>query len=67
MSFKVVIPQPIVPSGVEYLEKNGCEVVIGNGSTDPEYLKGVLADADGLIARTALYPAEVLAAGKQHR
>ncbi len=62
---KVVIPQPVVQSGVDFLKENGFEVVVGNGSTDPEYLKSMLADADGLLARTAPYPAEVLSAAKK--
>ncbi len=61
MSFKVVIPQPIVDCGVQYLKDNGCEVVIGNGSQDKEYIKSMIADADAILARTASYPAEVLA------
>ena len=65
MKFKVVIPQPVVDSGVRYLKENDCEVLIGNGSTDAEYLKSILADADALLARTASYPAEVLSAAKK--
>lgn len=61
MSYKVVIPQPIVPCGVDYLVDHGCKVLLGNGNTDPEYLKSILADADALLARTAAYSADVLA------
>ena len=64
MSFKVVIPQPVVPCGVEYLKENGIEVVVGNGSTDAAYLKEMLKDADGLLCRTASYTADVLSAAK---
>jgi len=67
VAFKVVIPQPVVDVGVEYLKENGCEVVIGNGNTDPEYLKSIIADADGILVRTAEYPAEVLSAAKNLR
>ncbi len=62
MAFKIVIPQPVVDEGVQFLKERGCQVVVGNGNTDPEYLKSMLADADGLIARTAVYSADVLAA-----
>ncbi len=64
MAFKVVIPQPIVDEGVNFLKENGCEVVIGTGNTDPEYMKSLISDADAIIARTAGYTADVLSAAK---
>ena len=64
MAFKVVIPQPIVPTGVEYLKAHGCEVVVGNGDMSAEYLKQIVVDADALLIRTATYSAEVLSAAK---
>ena len=65
MKFKVVIPQPVVPAGVKYLEENGCEVVIGNGGTDSAYIKQMISDADGILVRTACYSADVLSSGKK--
>ncbi len=62
MAFKVVIPQPVVDEGVNFLLENGCEVVVGTGNTDPEYLKSIIADADAIVARTATYSADVLSA-----
>lgn len=61
---KVVIPQDITAAGKDYLLERGYELVIGNGDTDYETLKSLIADADALLARTCKYPAEVLAAGK---
>ena len=65
MSFKVVIPQPVVEEGVNFLKEKGCDVVIGTGNTDPEYLKNLISDADALIVRTANYSADVLSAAKK--
>jgi D-3-phosphoglycerate dehydrogenase len=59
---KVVIPQDITAAGKDYLRERGYEVVIGSGSTDLEVMKKEVADADAILARTAPYPAEVLAA-----
>ena len=65
MAQKVVIPQDITEAGKAYLRERGYEIVIGSGSTDIEVLKKEVADADGLLVRTAPYPAEVLAAAKK--
>ena len=62
--FKVVIPQPIVDVGVKLLEANDCEVVIGTGKTDPDTMKALISDADGILARTATYSADILSAAK---
>ena len=63
---KVVIPQDITAAGKEYLLERGYEVVIGSGKIDIESMKEQVAGADGILARTAPYPAEVLeAAGPQ--
>jgi len=59
---KVVIPQDITDAGKDFLKEKGYEVVIGSGNTDPEVMKKEIADADAILARTAPYPAEVLAA-----
>lgn len=64
MSYKVVIPQDITDAGKNFLIERGYELVIGNGSTEPDYLKELVADADAILARTCTYPGEVLAAAK---
>ena len=61
---KVLIPQDISPAGKEYLKERGYEVVIGSAH-DAETIKREIADADAVLARTALYPADVIAAGKK--
>lgn len=59
---KVVIPQDITDAGKDYLIERGYEVVVGSGNTDLEVMKQEVADADAILARTAPYPPEVLAA-----
>ena len=61
---KVVIPQDITDAGKDYLKEKGYEIVIGTGDTDIEAMKKQVEGADGILARTAPYPAEVLAAAK---
>lgn len=61
---KVLIPQDISPAGKEYLIKCGYQVVIGSGH-DANTIKREIADVDAVLARTALYPADVIAAGKK--
>lgn len=65
MSYKIAIPQPITNPGREYLINRGYEIIDGDGNTEFSTLKALLADADGLLARTADYPAEVLSAGER--
>jgi len=62
MAWKVVIPQDITDIGKDYLRERGYEITVGSGSLDLEVLKREVADADGLLVRTAPYPAEVIAA-----
>ncbi|MGE4352497.1 MAG: hydroxyacid dehydrogenase [Oscillospiraceae bacterium] len=59
---KVVIPQDITAAGKDYLKERGYEIVIGTGNTDIEAMKAQIAGADAILARTAPYTAEVLAA-----
>ena len=61
---KVLIPQDVNESGKSYLRSKGYEVVLGSGF-DVETIKREIVDADALLARTAPYPAEVIAAGKK--
>lgn len=64
MAYKVLIPQDITDAGKNYLKENGCEVVIGSGF-DAETIAREVVDCDAILARTALYPKEVIAAGKK--
>lgn len=62
--YKVLIPQDVPESGKAYLRERGYELVMGSGF-DSETIKREIADADAVIARTALYPADVIRAGKK--
>ena len=62
MPYKIVIPQDITDVGKDFLRENGYEIIIGSGNPDPEVLKSEISQADGLLARLAPFPAEVLAA-----
>jgi len=61
---KVLIPQDIGQAGKDFLKTKGYEVVSGSGH-DAETIKREVVDCDAILARTALYPAEVIAAGKK--
>jgi D-3-phosphoglycerate dehydrogenase len=63
---KVLIPQDINQVGKDYLKDRGYEVIVGSGH-DAETIKREIADCDALLARTAPYPADVIAAGKKLR
>ena len=60
--YKVVIPEDISNAGKDFLKENGYEIVIGSGSTDIEYLKELVKDADALLVRNGDYPKEVIQA-----
>ena len=64
MAMKVLIPQDINRAGKDYLKDKGYEVIVGSGH-DAETIKREIVDADAILARTAPYPAEVIAAGKK--
>jgi len=61
---KVLIPQDINHAGKNYLKDRGYEVIVGSAH-DAETIKREIADCDALLARTAPYPADVIAAGKK--
>ena len=52
MATRVLIPQPILPAGYEYLRKHGYEAVDGRGSTEEDIITDI-RDCDALIVRTA--------------
>lgn len=61
-----MIPQDINECGKKFLRDKGYEVFIGNGF-DAETIKKEIVDCDAVIARTACYSADVIAAGKKLR
>ena len=61
MSYKVLIPSEISEEGIVFLRERGCEINRGTGTT-PEAIRRDVVDCDAILARTELYPAEVLEA-----
>ena len=66
MAYKILIPQDIVEEGKDWLRAHGFEIKMGSGVTTEEIARDV-ADCDAILARTALFPAQVLEAGKKLR
>lgn len=64
MGYKVLIPQKISAEGTNYLLERGYVIETGNGIS-PEALAAAVVDCDAILARTELYPASVLEAGKK--
>lgn len=64
MGYKVLIPQKISVEGTNYLLERGYEIETGTGIS-PEALSAAVVDCDAILARTELYPASVLEAGKK--
>ena len=62
MAYTVVIPQDITEPGKAFLRDKGHTVVVGSGSVEPEDMKKTIAPADAILARTAPFPREILAA-----
>ena len=52
MATRVLIPQPILPAGYEYLRKHGYEAVDGRGFTEEDIITDI-RECDALIVRTA--------------
>ena len=52
MAIRVLLPQPILPAGYEYLREHGYEVVDGRGFTEDDIVADI-ADCDAIIVRTA--------------
>jgi D-3-phosphoglycerate dehydrogenase len=61
---KVLLPEDIAEAGKTYLRDRGYEVVMGS-AVDQKTLKKELAPCQGLLARTAKFPAEVLEAAPE--
>ena len=64
MGLKVLIPQKVSAEGEKYLLDRDYEIVTSDGIS-VEALKAAVVDCDGILARTAEFPAEVLEAGKK--
>lgn len=64
MKYKVLIPQAVSKEGIELLEKNGFEVIIGSGATEERLMKDVV-DCDAILLRTAPCTKAVLESGKK--
>lgn len=62
MSYHVVIPKDITEPGKAYLRAHGCRITVGNGSRDLDYIRELIRDADGILARTGDYSQQVLSA-----
>ncbi|MCC8191331.1 MAG: hydroxyacid dehydrogenase [Planctomycetes bacterium] len=62
MAFTVAIPQDITEPGKAFLRDKGYTLVIGDGATDADAIRKNIATADAILARTAPFTAEILAA-----
>lgn len=59
MSYKVLLPQPILPEGYEYLRQHGYEIVDGRGFTEQDIIEDI-RDCDAMIVRTAKITRNIL-------
>ena len=63
MSYKVLIPQAILPEGNAYLKEHGYEIVAGSGFTEDDIIADI-ADCDAMIVRTAKITKKIFDAAK---
>jgi D-3-phosphoglycerate dehydrogenase len=56
----VVLPEDVAQEGKEFLIQKGYKIVIGNGKSDKETLKGLVSDADALLLRSGVMDAEII-------
>ena len=59
MAIRVLLPQPILPAGYEYLRSHGYEVVDGRGFTEDDIIADI-GDCDAAIIRTAKVTGKIL-------
>ena len=59
MAIRVLLPQPILPAGYEYLHEHGYEVVDGRGFTEEDIIADI-GDCDAMIVRTAKITEKIL-------
>jgi D-3-phosphoglycerate dehydrogenase len=58
MAIRVLLPQPILPVGYDFLRKHGYEVVEGRGFTEEDIIADI-GSCDALIVRTAKITAKI--------
>lgn len=61
MSYKVLLPQPILPEGYAYLQDHGFEVLDGRGFSEDDIIADI-KDCDAMIVRTAKITRKVIEA-----
>ena len=59
MAIRVLLPQPILPAGYDFLREHGYEVVDGRGFTEEDIIADI-GDCDAIIVRTAKITAKIL-------
>lgn len=59
MAIRVLLPQPILPEGYEYLRSRGYEIVDGRGFTEDDIVADI-GECDAVIVRTAKITARIL-------
>ena len=64
MSYKVLLPQPILPEGYAYLLDRGYQVVDGRGFAEEDILADI-PDCDAMIVRTAKITGKILDAASK--
>jgi D-3-phosphoglycerate dehydrogenase len=61
---KILIPQKVSDTGIQYLKENGFEIKFGSGFDEETMMKEVV-DCDGMLVRTETISAKVIDAGKK--
>lgn len=64
MSYKILIPKDINPSGKDYLLARGYEIKLLTDSS-PENICANIADCDAILGRLGQYPRSIFEAGKK--
>ena len=58
MSYKVLLPQPILPEGYEYLRQHGYEIVDGRGFTEQDIIEDI-RDCEDMTASIWMRPGKI--------
>ncbi|WP_085832966.1 hydroxyacid dehydrogenase [Clostridium merdae] len=66
MAYKVLLPQPILKEGYDYLLEHGYEIIDGKGPSEEDILSDI-ASCDAMIVRTAKITARILDAAPNLR
>ena len=59
MAIKVLIPQPILKEGYDFLEEHGYEVINGRGFSEKDIIADI-GECDALIVRTAKITSKII-------